>query len=533
MCSRVLGKRYRSIVIRLLALVVAVCTQTSNPVHAQNLAYDGVKKGRVLQNPITVYMIYWYPPGVVADTSIYDGFGSFTTDVDLFFGDRVLAWDVPGVSNSSYLNILTQYPGSCGGPACVVANVRGAVRLGDSFVERLAYPHAGPGNDAGTQANPLADADIRDEIQRAISARNWHVDANTIVFVVTGVFQAGGTVEECRDGSNCTFKGSSFCGYHKSLDVNGVTIAYSYLSDANRAGCTEGITTALAGHTLSSDREIALLSHEFAEAITDPELLTAWYDSGGNEIGDKCNQIPSRVTFGGDTFYVQQEWSNATSSCVSSLPAVTSVAPTSGANTGGYQVTVKGGLFDTAGGTQFFFNGVPAPSVTCTSAASCLVTVPDSHGESGTIPVTASVGGFQSDNQPPGSSFTYDAPPSCTTRKSCEGHPWGFPDLVVQCATPVNFFDSAGTPSQRFVASGSSYTFPVGHYYEHKVAACLPGGSCAYFEAFETLQNFCGAEPWQSPQYCSDCQRVGGYCITLPTGRKICSHRTPMLPPNP
>jgi hypothetical protein len=30
-----------------------------------------------------------------------------------------------------------------------------------------------------------------------------------------------------------------------------------------------------------------LVSHEYAETITDPEL-NAWFDASGNEIGDKC-----------------------------------------------------------------------------------------------------------------------------------------------------------------------------------------------------------------------------------------------------
>jgi hypothetical protein len=517
-----------------VAIVIALCSH-AGPLHAQTLSYNTTANGRVLQRPVTAYIIYWFPPGVIADTSLYDGFGSFTIDVDLFFGDRVLPLDVPGVSNSSYLNILTQYPASCGSPACALVNGPGAVKLGDSFIERLAYPHAGAANNAGTQANPLTDADIQAEVQRAIAARGWRIDNNSVVFVMTGVFQAGSVpVEECR-GANCTFKGSSFCGYHTSMNVNGVALAYSYLSDANfnTAGCNGGITTALAGHTLSSDREIAMLSHEFAEAVTDPVLGTAWVDSVGNEIGDQCNQIPYTVSFGGYRFQVQQQWSNATSSCVSSLPAVTSVVPASGANTGGYNVTVSGGPFNTsAGGTQFFFNAVPAPSVTCASAATCVVPVPDSQGASGTVPVIASVSGFESDDQPPGPNFTYDAPPLCNSQKSCTGHVFGFPDLVLTCPTPVNFFRLAGTPSQTFVGAGNSFTFPLNEV-EQKVSACAPGGSCAFFEASELARNYCGAPPPQSPRYCDDCQRAGGHCITAPTGRKICILGVPNGPTPP
>ena len=535
MWGRMVGKQSRPIDVRFLTILISLLfCATSLPVGAQNLAYNTTSKGRVLQGPINVYIIYWFPPGVVADTGIYDGFGSFTIDVDLFFGDKVLPMDVPGVSSSSYLNILTQYPASCGTSACALASAPGAVQLRDSFIERFAYPHAGAANNAGTTANPLTDSDIRDEVQRAIAARNWQIDSNSIVFVVTGVFQPGAVpVEECK-GANCTFKGVSFCGYHNSMVVNGVALAYSYLSDAsfNTAGCNEGISTALAGHTLSSDREIALLSHEFAEAVTDPVVGTAWVDSAGKEIGDKCNQVPATVLFGGYRFQVQQQWSNATSSCVSSLPTITSVSPASGANTGGYNVTVNGGLFSTfPAGTKFFFNAVPAPSATCTSASSCVVQVPDSHGAAGAVSVTAIAAGFESDDQAPGAKFTYNAPPTCSSQKSCAGHVFGFPDLVLTCEAPVNFFRFAGTPSQTFVGAGSSFTFPLNEV-EQKVSACAPGGSCAYFEASELNPSYCGAPPPQSPHYCDDCIHAGGHCITAPTGRKVCVLGVPKAPPH-
>jgi hypothetical protein len=108
---------------------------------------------------------------------------------------------------------------------------------------------------------------------------------------------------------------------------------------------------------------------------------------------------------------------------------------------------------------------------------------------------------------------------------------FGFPDLIVTCATPVNFFRRAGTPSQTFVGAGTSYTFPLNEI-EQKVAACAPAGSCAYFEASEVNPNYCGTPPPQSPHYCDDCEHAGGHCITAPTGRKICILGVPK-PPSP
>jgi hypothetical protein len=65
-----------------------------------------------------------------------------------------------------------------------------------------------------------------------------------------------------------------------------------------------------------------MCSHEQNEAATDP-LLNAWFDSSGNEIGDKCNfHFGPTKSFGGDVklnghpYEVQEEWDNARSACV-------------------------------------------------------------------------------------------------------------------------------------------------------------------------------------------------------------------------
>ena len=61
-------------------------------------------------------------------------------------------------------------------------------------------------------------------------------------------------------------------------------------------------------------REVAAIanvtSHELSEAITDPRG-SGWYDSGGAEDGDKCAwTFTSLEKVGGQTWKLQQEWSN-------------------------------------------------------------------------------------------------------------------------------------------------------------------------------------------------------------------------------
>ena len=69
----------------------------------------------------------------------------------------------------------------------------------------------------------------------------------------------------------------------------------------------------------TASREVAAVtySHEMAETITDPDILTGWYDDAlglRGEIGDVCEGHLASV----GTFMIQQEWSEADGKCVAS-----------------------------------------------------------------------------------------------------------------------------------------------------------------------------------------------------------------------
>jgi hypothetical protein len=54
--------------------------------------------------------------------------------------------------------------------------------------------------------------------------------------------------------------------------------------------------------------------HELSEARTDPASPGAWYDSSGQENGDKCAwtfNVPSVTFSNGSKWKIQGEWSNA------------------------------------------------------------------------------------------------------------------------------------------------------------------------------------------------------------------------------
>lgn len=66
-------------------------------------------------------------------------------------------------------------------------------------------------------------------------------------------------------------------------------------------------------------------SHEFAETVTDPAVGYAtsnasplgWYNQANGEIGDLCNGLQTTTVLGdGNSYSVQQLWSNAAGACV-------------------------------------------------------------------------------------------------------------------------------------------------------------------------------------------------------------------------
>jgi hypothetical protein len=273
-----------------VATAVSLLAAGSSTAQAQPLTNHG---GLTMQHA-RAHLIFWQPPGVVFDPAQMDGVGTYRTLPATFFSD---------LSGTSYLNIVTQYPGACGNNQCVLRNTAGAVSLVSTFVDAIPYPHA------GTVSDPLQDGDIQNEIKRAISLNSWTAGEDAVFFVFTG---AG--IEECNP-SSCTFKKSTgFCAYHGSFGNNGSQVIYGYLSDGsfNSLGlCNEGLASPVTGQ-LSTDREVVMMSHEFIEMITDPHPNNAWVDLTNNEIGDLCNQTAATVNLNGNTYAVQQQWSNFT-----------------------------------------------------------------------------------------------------------------------------------------------------------------------------------------------------------------------------
>lgn len=267
--------------------------------------------GPVMQSP-TVFLIFWQPPGTHFDPSGTAGDTTYENVIKRFFTD------VPG---STYLNILSQYPGFCGPPTLTTTqSCFGTGTLGGTFVDTRAYPHA------GTAADPLQDLDIQTEVTNFITANSVTPGLNTEFFVFTAA-----NINECDPGNGCTV--ADFCAYHGSFQSGANTVVYAFLpNDNSLPGCGETVTTS--PNLVSADQEIIAMSHEFSESITDPRPLDSsdWREiNNGSEVGDIC--VPwmsptglgtigsdlSNVHLNGNPYLVQEEWSNDDEACVLSF----------------------------------------------------------------------------------------------------------------------------------------------------------------------------------------------------------------------
>jgi hypothetical protein len=107
----------------------------------------------------------------------------------------------------------------------------------------------------------------------------------------------------------------SFCAWHDKTSSASGTLAYTnlpYVPDLGAGACT----TLTDGRLLSGIESTE--THEYAETVTDFWPTAGWYNSGGGEIGDECENLDAYLTVSTGRFDVQGLWSNKVGGCVTS-----------------------------------------------------------------------------------------------------------------------------------------------------------------------------------------------------------------------
>lgn len=211
-----------------------------------------------------IYTIYW------GNTANFPG--DLKNGMEQFFGNLSIG------GTNDYSGIVTQYVGA-GGPVA-------------TYVTAVNDPTAPPKHPSTSTI-----------VNEACAQYGSMLDSEGIYVVFTSNAPNG-----------------SFCAWHSYGTCNGVSIPVVYMPNVSGiSGCqVAGINN---GYSQATQSMANIAAHEWAETVTD-EFISAWYDSSGQEIGDKCNwNFSGTVTLNDGSLWMLQElWSNSISGCAQTSP---------------------------------------------------------------------------------------------------------------------------------------------------------------------------------------------------------------------
>jgi len=244
------------------ARVDEAAAHQAGPRKSVNMTYHG---GKIMQTAVTK-AIYW---------------GQNWSN-STFMGDKISGLDTwyGGFGGSHYAMTSDEYTGSNG-------------QVGSSTT------HQGHIVDTSTASGGNNTSVILNEVCKEITAGNITPDANG-----NGYYPVYVDVKRGNAGY-CAYHSVGMCGTHL------VQFAFFFNLDGD-PGCDPVDTTT--GHSQGLAALANVSGHELSEARTDPASPGAWYDSSGQENGDKCAwtfNVPSVDFPGGSKWKIQGEWSNA------------------------------------------------------------------------------------------------------------------------------------------------------------------------------------------------------------------------------
>jgi hypothetical protein len=346
-----------------------------------------------VQHASREYAIFWAPPSYSFPFGYQQTVDQYFTDVahDSFTPDNVYGSD-------------TQYYDLRGG---VKRFVSYAISFGGAIDDTHAFPSNACANyqlyDGSKSRTCLTDLQLENEISAVISGNGLPTGLGVEYFLFTPQSVASCETANALVGGGCydPLRYNGYCAYHSNIGVVAPFTLYANMAFANLTGCTSGISP---NANPAADAVINIASHEQNETMTDP-LGDAWFDSSGNEDGDKCETSFGAVlgdngaadfnqVISGHDYWLQGEWSNRAHACVQrntyAQPTVTFTWSPS-APAAGTPVTFTsevGGINSSTFGYSWSFGDVGAstqanPTRTFAATGSRAVTliVTDSHGD--------------------------------------------------------------------------------------------------------------------------------------------------------
>jgi hypothetical protein len=192
-----------------------------------------------------------------------------------FVGDKISGLDTwyTGVGNSNYAMTCDEYGDSNG-------QVTAGITYGGHVIDSSAAPSRAP-------STSTILAEVCKQFTSPVSNGYY------AVYVDTKRGHAG------------------YCAWHSWGSCNGIPIQFAFFFNLDGdAGCDPQDTSGLHSQGLAALANVS--GHELSEARTDPQG-TAWFDSSGQENGDKCAWAfgAQPLTFtGGSQWKIQGNWSN-------------------------------------------------------------------------------------------------------------------------------------------------------------------------------------------------------------------------------
>jgi len=324
-----LGRRSRSpraVIFAVLAIVAASSTvayaapsSAAGTVRARaatvpQVTYHG---GPVLHSS-GVFAIFWVPPGYALPDGYAQTVTQYFTDIahDSFLPSNVFGADTQYYDVTKGVKKFASY----------------SVVLRGSNVDTHAFPKSGCPNyvldtKAGSKSKVcLTDAQVQAEVKSVITSHSLPTGLGNEYFLFTppGVANCKASKPAHTRGCFDPIQQDGYCAYHSHVSVSSSAVLYAMLPyEASTGVCWSGQSP----NGNDGDSAVNTASHEQNESITDP-LGTGWYDSAGNEIGDKCHLVfggavgaakPGRMynqVINGHGYWIQEVWSNRARACV-------------------------------------------------------------------------------------------------------------------------------------------------------------------------------------------------------------------------
>jgi PKD repeat protein len=259
----------------------------------------------------TTVMVYWSPSG-------YSFASDYTSAIDGYLDD--VAAD-SGKPTNVYAT-TTQYHGQRGQ---IAYNAHRA----PAIVASDAYPSATSCVNPSAQSDLcLTDQQIQDELTKIVPSSQ--ADLTHLYIVALPPHVSVCLVGTQYAGSEGWCSNVQFCAYHSwvapgTANTGGRQPPIYAVIPYPGSSCGPSASASGQRYATTSQAAIDFVSHEHNEAITDP-LATGWFDSSGNENGDKCVSSfgPTQGSgasaynqqINGHNYLTQEEWSNDDSGCL-------------------------------------------------------------------------------------------------------------------------------------------------------------------------------------------------------------------------